>query len=428
MEVLREFFCKYHGVQDPIQIDPFQRRVPTFALMRQHIVSVEVGSVVPTPYVFRFPVAKQNETETIAEMAERLKVRFPSDTFRILNAPLPSRDIWFRNPENNEPMEPDLERVSIFHITTRHVWASLKQFQMALRVGFVHQGLERLYCGDKTQNLYQEAGAIKAAYAIVNTTPPAGLDVDQVASPMARNYSNYHFTATMALATERNVMNCIIMIPTDVCQRVGFAEFLPDPDPMEELIEHVIRDRGCSREEFLAEWRLKMTEARKDQVRPTHYVAIPDEHVLSWGLRDSRYAASCLGGARVEVFRFVPSVGNGRGLKPGVSVTLYYMINNLTFEAMLADFKKCWLGRVDTRPLNSLYWDMLPMITTRDLTPDTTVVEGVAMVRSNITYLVPPKLTQEQVDSLVPVLDPTFPSCTQWLPMTKTEAAQMKEI
>jgi hypothetical protein len=133
-----------------------------------------------------------------------------------------------------------------------------------------------------------------------------------------------------------------------------------------------------------------------------------------------------LGGARVEAFRFIPSPGNGRGLKPGVAVTLYYMINNLTFDALVADFKKCWLGRVDTRPLNTLYWDMLPVINPRDLPPGTTMVEGVAMARSNVTFLVPPKLTQQQVDSLVPILDPTFPSCTQWVPMTKTEPVEMK--
>lgn len=427
MEVLRDFFCKYHNVQDPIQIDPFQSRVPTFALMRQHTVSVEAGSVSGNNmHIFRFPTAQIRESETIAEMAERLKVTFPSSTFRVLNSHMPPQSSWFRNPENNEPMEPDMDRVSIFHITTRHIWASLKQFSMALRVGFVHQGLDKLYSDDKHQNLYKEVGAIRGAYGLVNTTPPSGLDVDHVAVPMARNYANYHFTATMALVTEANLLNCIIPIPGDVCQRVGFAEFQPDPEPLEELIEHVTRERNCTREEFLEQWRTKMAEARKTEVRPTHYVAIPDEHVLSWGLRDSRYAGMNLGGARVETFRFIPSPGNGRGLKPGVSVTLYYMINNITFDALVADFKKCWLGRVDTRPLGTLYWDMLPVINPRDLAPGTTVVEGVAMARSNITFLVPPKLTQQQLDSLVPVLDPSVPSCSQWVPMTKNEPVEMK--
>lgn len=414
MEVLREFFLNHFKVQDPIQIDPYQSRVPSYALMRQHTWQVEVGSVANNMRVFKFQVPDENEPPHL--YSERNAIRFPSDTFRALNAPMPPKDKWFCNPATGEPMEPDLDHVAIFHITTRHVWASMKDFAMPVRVGFVHQGLDRLYGVTKLQESYAKAGVVQGAYGILHSTPKEGLDVDIVAMPMARNFANYHFTSTMALVNERNLMNCILTIPGDVCARAGFAEFLPPPDPREDLIEHVMRERGCTREAFLEEWRTKMNEARAGEVRPTHYVAVPDGHVLSWGLRDVRYAVLHLGGAPVESFRFTPSAGNGRGYTPGVPVTLYYMINNLTFDAMVKDFTKSWLGRVDIRPLKSLYWDFLPMVNPKDLPPGTQQVEGVCMARSNVTYMIPPKLTQEQIDGLVPILDPSFPSSSQWLP------------
>lgn len=418
MEVLSKFFCEFHKVQDPIQIDVTQGRVPTCVLLREHTIRVEVGSVITqkdqSPQILSFPVPNVNSPP--AQVAEQLKKRchfHPSSVdFRVLNNPMPPQQDWFRNPNNGEPMEPDLDKVCIYHIATLHNWCSMRHFSAALRVGFTHQGLDRLYGLSKDQELFGVGGALPGAYALLTNTPPTGKDVDQVAMPISRNYANHHFISSMALVNETNLLNCIITIPTQVCEEVGFAEFRPD----EKHVERIMEDRKCTREQYLAEWRINVQELQKEKVLPTHYVAIPDGHVLSWGLRDGTYAMMHLNNAHVEVFRYIPSPNNGRGLQPGVPVSLYYMINNLTFDAMVIDFRKAWFQRVDMRPLRSLYWDILPIIDPRDVPEGTTHLEGLIMARSQITYLVPPKLTQEQINGLVPVLDPTFPECTQWLP------------
>lgn len=412
---LRAFLCGYHRVQDPSQIDPAQGRPRSFELMaRPRPLGVEVGSTVDAdnpqpPRVFSFA---DQSNEPPAQVGERLKVRLPIAEARLLGNPLPPRSQWFCNPGTGEPMEPDLERACVYGVQTRHVWCSLT-CQAALRLGFVHSGLDQLYGLDRQQQLYADAGAVRGAYMYVSATPPQGADVQEEAQPRVRNYANSYFTATMALVSERNLMNGIVEVPGPVCKAARLPRFVVPP-PSEELLEHLMAERQCTREAVMAEWNAKAAEAGG----PTHAYAVPVDHVLAWGLRDPMYAKLHMNGAPVETYRFRPPPNNPAGLDPRVDIILYYLVDNQTFEALLADFRRAWLGRVDVRPLNSLYWDVIPI-----LRQGQTTAEGVLMARSFIHYMLPPKLTPDQEAEIMPALDPAFPSCSAWVPMSQLECA-----
>ena len=421
---LQQFFCAHFGVPDVMHIDPFQGRPETWRLMTEHTLHVEIGSVVPNPFVFHFDPAADAE-----QQAMRCPLEPQSEVSRMLNDPMPPQKSWFRHPKSGEPMEPDLERACIYHIVTKHVWCSLR-CRAALRVGFTHRGLNELYHLEDQRQLFSDAGAVRDGYMLVSQTPERGMDVHHEAQARAQNYCNDYFTATMALVTERNLLNCVVTVPGTVGRAARLPGFEPVPPPHEQLLVHLVgmereKDPAADDQTLLnrvrAEWERKAEESRT--LRPQHYMAVPINHVLAWGLRDPGYVEMHLGGARVESFRYRPPPGNAAGLDPNQPIVLYYLVNNITFDAMVEDFKSAWLGRVDERPLRSLYWDVVPVCQPTETPEECT---GVMCARSHITYQVPPKLTPEQQDQLMPALHPRFPPCTQWRPYSALERAAME--
>lgn len=422
---LEDFMLKLHGVSHPLEMDISRSMPMSFTLMTPHTAWVEMGSARDDqgqrkPLVFSLETQPE---ETMMAAAERLKVRcFVSpdnkETCRIIKSAMPDPSVWPKNPTTNEPMPPDLSRVSIYNIVTRHLLAALPPgTQCALRAGFVHSGLDQLYGLSAQNEAQRQGGLLVGAYTCVERTPAEGVDVNCVAMPISKHYANAQFTSTMALVTEENLLNGIVTVPPDVCRACKFPEFCDIPQPHEQLIERVTMERNMTREEFLISWNEKMTALRKSAKPVSHYMAIPLVHVLAWELRDPIYAQARLDrSCQVQAYRFHPPEGNQMGLNPHVPIVLYYLINNVTFDEMVAEFRQRWLNKVDVRPLDSLYWDFLPLIDKEKIPAGAKQATGIVEARSLITYMVPPILTPEQRKNIFPALCPDFPPCTEWTP------------
>ena len=424
---LEEFLCGYFGVENVMQINPMQGMAESWRVMTEHTAVVEVGSV-PKPshgerHVFQFdPANTDHESQAVHCMLG------DSSLVRILTDVVPtSRDTWFKHPRSGEPMEPDPERACIYEIVTRHMWSSVR-CPIALRVGFQHSGLNALYGLDEQSKLVEDSGGLRNCYTTVSQTPEAGIDVHEEAHARAQNFANAHFTSTMALVTEDNLLNCTVIVPDTICRAAKFPEFAPVDPPHAQLEEflmkkHQEQNPDASQDQLRAavmeEWQRKAYESR--DIHPTHYVAVPINHVLAWGLRDLGFIELRLH-AYVHAFKYKPGA-NPYGIDPRRPIVLYYMVNNVTFDALVDDFKRSWLGRVDERPLRSLSWDLVPVIERDKYTRDQ--CRGVMTARSHITYMMPPRLTPQQQQQIMPALHPDFPSFRLWQPYTAMERAAM---
>ena len=422
---LEAFMLKLHGVSHPLEMDISRSMPMSFTLMTPHTMWLETGSVKNdqgqrTPLMFGLEL---QPGETMMAAAERLKVRCqvsPSNTAtcRILKSAVPEQSAWPKDPVSGEPMPPDLSRVSIYNIVTRNILAALPNgVQCALRAGFVHKGLDQLYGLEAQAEAQRQGGLLVGAYACIDRTPTDGIDMDHVAMPMSRHYANAQFTSTMALVTEENMLNGIVAVPADVCRACKFPEFCEVAQPPEELVERVMMQRNMTREMFLAMWNEKQNAYRSAQTPVTHYMAVPLVHVLAWSLRDPIYAAAHVEqSSQVRAYRFHPPEGNQMGLNPHVPIVLYYLVNNVAFDSIVAEFKERWLNKVDVRPLDSLYWDFMPVVDKEQIPAGAKQAAGTVAARSYITYMVPPVLTDEQRRNIFPALCPDFPTCNDWMP------------
>lgn len=263
----------------------------------------------------------------------------------------------------------------------------------------------------------------------VSPTPPYGEDVEIAALKRRQfSYCNEFFAATMALVTEDNLFNGIIKLSPELCREAGLRLYNGPPEPPEDWVlanaldsMDISEDANAAKVHnasaaFKAQW---LAQAEKKGEFPiSFYFAVPINHVLSWGLHSKDYCT--LHKVTREEFYFTPPPDPKEPKKKPDDILLYYLVPNVSLEAMHKDFQSAWLGKVDGRPLESMGFDLVPLTGARrypGVPMDTTeVTVDTLQVRSTLSYMVAPKLSRAQLASLAPALSPTFPSCRDWDP------------
>ncbi len=425
---IARFLCKTHNVRDVTQIVPFGSRVSAWQLMKQVTLGIEVGSVVKDPneppHIFQFNLEPEDSGES---QAVRCFFDPSLPWCRFLGSPQPVEP--FRNPVTGVAMPADLDRVCAYNIVCRSVWSSVP-INIAGRLNFYHKGINELQQSEQQDSLFAAAGGVKGAFISIAATKKEGEDIEVVPMP-ALGFScvNDFFTATMALINSRNIMNGIIEIPNDVCIEAGLPVFRGAPEPGESFLvgalEAMTLDKDGHETKILSEEEKQQARARltdqfknkwQEQVADAQkihtFFAVPINHVYAWPLQSEDYATQH--GFRSEQFRFLPPPNEqGVAQEP---IVLYYLVADVYFRAIQAEFEKVWMGKTDMRPLSSMAFEFVPQLDRAryKIPHDIKTVQGVMSLRSYITFMAPPKLSQQTIDSLAPTLALNFPTAENW--------------
>ena len=390
---LARFFCEHFRVTDVWKINPRQGRTEAWTLMgAPRTLGIEVGSVhVQGQEICPMRFRLSSESADAEAQCVRLPV-VPSQTCRLLG---------------NTPPQGDLEHICLFNVITRGMWSNLP-ISLAVRFPFypIADGGQR----EALDKLMGEAGAVAGAYMRITPTAKEGADVEAVPvrEQTDHGFLNRFAAATLALVTERNIRNGIVPIPYEACVVAGLPVFRGPPPPPSEWPHDA------------QSWNERWLEATKDQHRIQCFYAVPVNHVLAWALRDEQYAARRrLPSLR---FQFVPPPHAGMGTEP---VLLYYLVADLHMLALEDEFKRVWMGKVDMRPLSTLRWEFVPDCNRAhypSIPAEMEAVQGVAMIRSYLTYLAPePGLNEDAIAQLIPTLCPGFPEPASWIPYDPDE-------
>lgn len=389
--VLARFFCEYFRVTDVRHIDPRQGRTEAWMLMgRPHILGVEVGSVYhgpgsPAPQPMQFALDAPS-------FGQRVACPLPATTRG------DARCRYLSEPAG------DLAHVCLLGAVLRGVWSSVP-VKLAVRFPFYPVGDQG--AAEAMDRMVAAADGVPSAFLTFGATPKEGREVEAVAvrEDLSHGFLNRYAAATLALVNERNLGNGIIAIPHAVCAEAGLPVFRGIPPPPTELEDNVPL------------WEELWTRKNEGRHRIQQFFAVPVNHVLAWALRDETYAAR----KRLPSLKFrymSPEAG-------ATPVTAYYLVADLHMDQLRSWFCAHWMGKVDMRPLSSLSFEFVPDCERShypDLPADVRVVQGVATVRSYLTYMTPqPGLTQEGIDALIPTLCPAFPEPTGWIPYDEEE-------
>jgi hypothetical protein len=85
---------------------------------------------------------------------------------------------------------------------------------------------------------------------------------------------------------------------------------------------------------------------------------------------------------------------------------------------MVKFLRQAWFNKVDMRPLDTVGVEFVPKLNREHygdkIAPNVKAVQGVLSLRMYVSALVPPILTQAQINSLAPTRTLNFPSCFEW--------------
>lgn len=418
-EVLSRFFCGFFKVSDPKFIRPFGNLIDAWKLMVPVTLGVEVGSVIKEAgqkacaFVIDLPAPGEKPD------CEAHKFTFPLDHKSpyclFMDNPQPPDVEMFKHPKSKQPMPLDLNRVSCYSIITRHMWSNTS-VPLAVRFNFYHKGVNELQQQEFQDTLFAEGGGIKGAFMEITRTPKEGLNIEKV--PLAKmgfGVCNDFFTQSMALIDKSNLENGIIDVPYDVCVAANLPVYRGAPETSESYIIRQLEAMGLNdtqdsrkqvKDKFLETW----DKAAVPAMRISKFKAIPIDHILAWPLASEDYATQR--GFRCEQYRFTPAGTT----EP---IVLYFLISDIHYARLLADFEKGWMNKVDVRPLSSISVDFVPILEReryKDSIPESETKAGcVAACRSYIQYMAPPAgITPEIIRWLAPTRVPNFPYAHEW--------------
>ncbi len=421
-DVLSRFFCQHFKVSDPSKIVPFGNLLDAWSLVKTVTLGFEVGSVIkeqggkPAAFVIDLPVDGDTKPDCEAQ-----KFSFPLDHTSpyclFMNDPQPPVIERFVHPRTKEPMPIDLSKISCYSIITRHIW-STTHVPLATRVNFYHKAVNEMQQQEFQDTLMAEGGGIKGNYMEITRTPKEGLNVEKV--PLAKmgfGPCNSFFTQSMALVDDSNIENGIGIIPREVCIEARLPVYRGAPDTTESFLIRQMENMGLHdnqdsrkqiKDKFLSDW----DKVAVPGMRIDHFKYIPINHIMAWPLASEDYATQR--GFRCEQYRFVPKDSK----EP---VVLFFLISDIHYQKLLADFRKNWMGKVDVRPLSSISVDFVPILDKeRWQNKDAGLVPGakvgcVAACRSYMQYAAPPVgITPEIIRWLAPTRVPEFPYAHEW--------------
>lgn len=406
--VLR-YLCSISGVTSPEQRQPYGGLVPAWEVMRKCNPTVEVKARQVT---FRLDEEMDPETQCLSLTL--------NDRSRFATSPLPPKSQWFRHPETNEPLQPNLTNVFMQSILCTEYCSSVP-IRLATRLNFYHRGVNRVQRLEDQDKAIQAAGGIRGEFMNVFTTKPEGQRV-QIYPLQAAAFGclNEFFVRTMALINDTNLMNGVYPIPHDVCVRLKLPVFTGPPSIPEEDLKrywNYFDGKGTTTqqefarkltEQFQQKFMEDMTREKGEPI--THYVAIEYSHILTWPFHSKGYTAQYGWDVHVISHKNVP---------------MFYLIDNRSFDILVngnADikgFRERWMSLIDARPLQSIGFEFLPKTMDwkrryKHIPPGAKAVRGDFALRAEICYWAAPSLSADIINKLAPMMCPGFPNSEEW--------------
>ena len=384
---LAVFFCQYFGVSDLSEIKPFPSVPPAYSLSRDTNLAIKA--------TYKGQLKGENIVSmTMTPTSNKLQPKEP-----------------FLHTKTGNPCLHDLNNAMIVNVSLKHYKFTApktcnKNFSVGVRLNFDHEHLAKYEGTDIHDQLTEAAGGISRIFEQLKPTDENGTDLP-FCIPIYEagyGYTNSDFTRTMALLNEDNVKRGVIELPRDVClaARLNVHGLRKEPTLSDQDLEkmfsgmkldNVEEEKQKARDQFHNQYQKQIQNLTPTQT----FFAIPDNHVLSWPFQCADYATE----NRVQFETF-------EGDHP--SCPKYYLVPDVGFNAWFNKFKELWLNKVDKRPLTSIGLELVPI--GLDLEEVINVDIEITTYIHYWTY--PTGLTIENINKLLPILSPTFPTADQW--------------
>lgn len=398
-EPISRFLCQFFNVQDVCQINPFGSCQHGWRLAQECVLTVEASGH------FSCEQGKEGEEQTVSIPVSQCK-------WVGTGQPRPP----FCHPKTGEPMPVNLDDVCIYDMKSRYN-SSTHDIPWAVRLNYEHVYMSQLQQTTELDEMFKEAGAVSRAYmAIFKNEQGEEMEMAVPIRNLEFSVLNPSFVRTTMLLNERNIMNGIIRLPREVCEQAKLPIYKGPPEPSEEMVlaqlqameiegeeEDMTARKQQVAQEYIEQYKRDWEQTYLNpKLQPIdHYVAIPINHLLAWGLQSQDYADER--NYRAERFHYKPAEGE--------PVVLYFLLANAWFDTLLKDTLQMCLGKVDRRPLGQVGFEFVPM--TRPSQPPGHY-EGDVTLRTVITYAAAPTLSQQTIDGLAMTLHPEFPTSHFW--------------
>lgn len=413
------FLCQHHKVSDLPYIHPYGvGAVDAWKLSNEKTIGVE------------YTIEGTFNTEKGPE-EQVIRVLLPEGR-PLYKTAQPSQR--FQHPKTGEPMESNLNEVSIYQVACR-AYSSTMPIPVAVRQTWDHASMRILEGTDVTDEMFAAADAIKGAFVVLDPTKDGTEEALQSfpLPELSHGYQNSPFAKTYAYLNKKNLWNGIIEIPSEVCEEARLPIWKGPPEAPEDLvlkqfralkIEDPSSEKAISvRKEVSAQFGEQFMEqfSEDKSAKPiTHYFAVPANHVLAWGYLSDEYRNQQ--GHRAYRFSY-------RTDSKSDPVLMYFLLPNPLFEHVMEEAIETLLDKVDKRPLNSVGMEFLPRINPSYPLDgqETQRASGKVTLRTYYSYLSGPSLGQATIDALAPTMAPDFFSCHTWSREERARQAAFEE-
>ena len=390
LDLVLDWLCQSFKVKDKKEINPWVAfPVASFEPAREVFITTHCGSQNLRNDILVIDNKKSaEEQKLVCKLGDAEKTSIDHAPTSLL----PRKP--FCNPVNGQPLRPNLEKVAVFSVVVRHAINTVPR-QIGLRLNFKHQALDDAQKTSEREEFQHIMGAPKGVfYNIPPSTPLEGIDVRSFGlKTLDHHYANIEFIRSMAYVTKDNVMNGILHLPRDLCISAGLDVYQGPPPPPNGV---PVKDTEAYEKAYLEQYR-----KNHNMDPPHHWVAIPYNHVLSWGWHLDPIT-------RKDVFSYdIVDVGiQGKG-------RLYYLVQNNWFEKKYASFERHFLDKVAFFDLKEIGVEFIPILNVPSAKQGSHIVNGVTQATGHFGYMTFPHMTPSIVKQLAPCMSPNFPAFGQ---------------
>jgi hypothetical protein len=311
--------------------------------------------------------------------------------------------------QNGIALKHDLTSVAIYATIITH-YVNTTGERVDVRINFENQYLNQHANTSEVDTVYEAMGGRERVCVTLEPTGPEGVDVQAqpVYSLPAFGFHNDWFMQTMWHIDDANLLNGVLVIPADVCEAAGLPIWRGIVDPPMEALERELGRMGFDKttdqgqavlQNLSASYTKQATKMVEEcSYRNSHYVAVPADHVLSWGCQSQSYLREH-GANHVYPFDISKKTEGGEQI-----LTLYYLIGSGLFDRMHADFRMRLLNKIDKRNLAECGVELIPA----------DKANGLVKLRMFMSFVSAPPVQEEVRLKLAPARSPNFVQPHAW--------------
>ncbi len=399
--VITEHLCRSLGVPDPSQLRPFGT---------QFIGGYETARVSVLPIEMETVMTIDMDNPNREAQKHTMKIPWTQNTLKRAAPPHP-----FTTPDGTV-FAHDLTQVAIFNVQLTHYVFQLPDSfehrdyedapQVAARLLITNRYWDEYNRQDDMDKMHEVMGGVKSAFIDMQHTSDHGNDVKMVppVCEQASGYQNRHFIRTFFWMNETNIWNGVVKIPKEICIKARLVVWQDDlnDDAVAAMLGNMKIDPNSADAEerkknmiAQAKQQLSEVELEGDAAKSEFYVALPVNHILSWGYHSESFRASK--GHRVCEYRISHDKHN---------ILLFYLTNDVLCHCNHESYKKEVMNKVDKRNLRDFGVDLVPII------PPKSKAHGKVEVRIKMSFIISfvsaPRLDQKSIDGLAPILPTEF--------------------